>query len=166
MKVEKPFLCFWKLRPVYRSVKGAVFGFREPDNYFTISLSTMIEISRLFYLIHDDSINKREMKFTSSLHGAIIHNKRNCGNTSRIVDNTIQLIFQGERVKLIGEFDNNSRGCRRMLLERIKMRLDMEHNVAKRLAVIDKPNDTIIYLENELEIQEEARNDLAEQGLK
>ena len=74
-------------------------------------------------------MGKENKETVSSLEGVGISGLRRHGNTTRIVDNVIQQLFNGKRVKVedhSGYFHANE-----MLLKLILMRLQSEHSGVK-----------------------------------
>ena len=50
IEIEKSFL-FWKWREVYRMYKGAIFRFKEPNEYIHLSLSNYMDMLEVFRII-------------------------------------------------------------------------------------------------------------------
>jgi len=63
-------------------------------------------------------------KFTDYTYG------RGTGNTTRLVDHTIQILFEGKECLILDHYDfGNNRKANEALINRILRRLDIEHDI-------------------------------------
>jgi hypothetical protein len=90
-----------------------------------------------------------ENNFIDSTEGVVLLDKRRCGNTTRIIDNAIQLLFQGYKVKITDHTGNYHYGSM-YVFEKVIKRLGLEHHIT--------PDSVIIF--------EESKNGALEMYLK
>jgi hypothetical protein len=63
----------------------------------------------------------------STLEGVYISSERASGNTTRIINNAIELLFKGYKINIVDHYDyGNSSQANRMLADRILKRLQSE----------------------------------------
>ena len=68
-------------------------------------------------------------EIVNSLDGVLIKPGRRVGNTTRIVDNSIQLLFSGKRVQVVDHVHNI--GVDKYLLDQILRTLELIHGLDK-----------------------------------
>jgi len=75
------------------------------------------------------NLNNMKKEIKSTLENFVIYNDRCCGNSTRQIDNAIQLLFKGYIVKVEDHYElGNHRKANINLFNRIYDRLHLEHS--------------------------------------
>lgn len=77
----------------------------------------------------------------SSIEGLIEHKVRGTGNTTRVVDNAIQILFEDGKV-IVEDFDKH-KAATLSLIDRITKRIYNEHSWVSNYLFIDKENNIL-----------------------
>ena len=84
------------------------------------------------------------MEKQSTLDGFEAIAKRRCGNTTRLVDRAIQILFSGKICIYLDHKDNGGdRQTNGYLLKKILRRLEIEHSIKKEYLIIDKEKQEV-----------------------